>query len=305
MDTKTINRTIFIKDNLEVLRSFPDSFIDLVYLDPPFNTGRDFGDFKDKWKSIKTDKTAPLIDIIGSINGEADKNYLNFMNLRLLELHRVLKDTGSIYLHCDQTMSHSLKLVMDSVFGKRNFRNEIVWCYKSGGASKKHFSRKHDTLFFYVKGNKYLKNFNIERNEKSYLGKNYKTGNKNIKLYKDNKECCLGPHTLVYPKDWWIDISFLSVVARERVGYPTQKPLKLMERIIKASSNEGDLVLDPFCGSGTTCVASESLNRRWIGIDINPLSLNRLRGRLRLNIMINPPAMPFITKMAHAKHDGR
>ena len=171
------NRTIFCRDNLEILRGIDSETIDLIYLDPPFNKKKEFTapigssaegavfhdyfreeDIKEEWLGLIADQYPNLyqyIHGIGNIAHKSNKYYLCYMAIRLIELHRILKDTGSLYLHCDTTMSHYLKLLLDCIFGDGNFRNEIIWCYKSGGASPKYFSRKHDTIFFYSKGENY------------------------------------------------------------------------------------------------------------------------------------------------------
>ena len=186
--------------------------------------------------------------------------FLCFMAVRLIEMRRVLAQTGSIYLHCDPTASHYLKELMDAIFGRKNFRNEIVWCYKSGGASKRRFARKHDIILLYAKDEKRA-TFNPLK-VKSYGDTGGGQGG-TVKYYRDR----IGTYSIVNARDWW-EISMLSTTHGERTGHPTQKPLELYERIIKASSNEGDLVLDPFAGCATTCVAAERLNRQWIGMDI-------------------------------------
>jgi len=180
----------------------------------------------------------------------------------------VLKKTGSIYLHCDYRASHYLKMVMDEIFGVENFINEIVWCYKSGGASPKHhFSRKHDVILFYSRSENYI--FNPQQ-EKSY--------NRDLKPYRfagvQEYQDEIGWYTMVGMKDYW-QIDMVGRTSSERVGYPTQKPAALLERIIKASSKEDDWVLDPFCGCGTTLIAANQLNRRWIGIDIDTSLRNK------------------------------
>ena len=277
--------TLYFGDCLEVMREdIPTESVDLIYLDPPFNSkrlynafigGAQWVAFDDTWSwaeavddfhDVASDvKISNVIEGLRLIHGEGSTlAYLSYMANRLRECHRVLKDTGSLYLHCDPTMSHSLKLVMDAIFGDKNFRNEIVWCYKSGGATSRYFAKKHDIVLFYSKSDAYK--FNSIK-EKSYQGIGYNTGNKNVHLYKDEHVNNLGPHTLVNPKDWW-EIGMLATSSKERVGYPTQKPLKLLDRIIKASSNKADIVLDPFCGCGTTIEAAEANERQWIGIDI-------------------------------------
>lgn len=195
--------------------------------------------------------------------------YLSYLAQRLIELRRVLKDTGSIYLHCDPTAGHYLKLLMDGVFGVKNFRNEVVWCYHAGGASQRHFPRKHDLLFVY--------GFNARKSKHNVLRlEPYrdiyaydKSGKVNPGYHPDGKML----------QDWW-EVSQISSVANERVGTPTQKPLALLNRIIQASSNPEDIVLDPFVGSGTTAVAAAELNRRFIGIDLASFMLNIAQRRL-------------------------
>jgi len=204
--------------------------------------------------------------------------YLVMMTPRLLEMQRVLKETGSIYLHCDPTSSHYLKIVLDRIFGAGKFRNEIIWSYKGGGRSKRYFARKHDIIFFYTKSDSWVFNSEeilVERTNRTYFtdsrGRRYwlKYG-KRYYLKNDGK----------IPEDWWADIDPLHGPYRERLGYPTQKPLALLERIIKASSNEGGVVLDPFCGCGTTLVAAKKLNRRWIGIDSSNDAMEVTKKRL-------------------------
>ena len=205
----------------------------------------------------------------------SDKSYLIYMAARLLEMKRILKDTGSIYLHCDPTMSHYLKLVMDAVFGKDNFRNEIVWAYRRWTAPSGDLQRLHDILFWYCKEREkrtyntiWVMPANVEkgRRENYQIDDNgrffrWQTANgKRYKIYRDERG--------VHAGDVW-NLSFLHPSSKERTGYPTQKPLALLDRIIKASSNEGDVVLDPFCGCATTLVAADRLQRDWIGIDIS------------------------------------
>jgi site-specific DNA-methyltransferase (adenine-specific) len=193
-------------------------------------------------------------------------------------MYRVLKDTGSLYLHCDSTASHYLKILLDEVFGKNNFRNEIIWCYRGGGSSKKDFGKRHDIIFRYSKSGDYRFNADnvriqyeaegLGRKDEAMWGKHKGSD----KIYKPNP---LGK----IPEDWWI-INALNANSPERTGYPTQKPLTLLHRIIKASSNEGDIVLDPFCGCATTCVAAQQLGRKWMGIDVEKQAVNILVERL-------------------------
>ena len=187
--------------------------------------------------------------------------FICWLAVRVLELHRILKSTGSIYLHIDHTAHAYAKAMMDAIFGRGNFRNEIVWCYKSGGVSKRNFAKKHDIILFYAKKEKASK-FNVLQ-VKSYGQAGGGQGGA-VQYYRDKN----GIYSIVSARDWW-EISMLSTTHPERTGYPTQKPLELYERIIKASSNEGDIVLDPYAGCATTCVAAERLGRKWIGIDLN------------------------------------
>jgi site-specific DNA-methyltransferase (adenine-specific) len=194
-------------------------------------------------------------------------------------MHRILKDTGSIYLHCDPTASHYLKVLLDEIFGKKNFRNEIIWCYKRPSAPKqRQLPRLHDIIFWYSKGEQWIFNGDNIRVpyaqssiERAGYAANYSkmTDGGVVELKEGGK----------LPEDWW-DIPMLKGNSKEATGYPTQKPLALLHRIIKASSNEGDIVFDPFCGCATTCVAAQQLGRKWIGIDIEKQAVNLLIERL-------------------------
>jgi len=301
------NRTIFCKDNLDILQGINDNCIDLIYLDPPFNKKKTFTapigssaegasfsdifreeDVKEEWlQTIEEDyeKLHAFLEGVKTTEGKKSYNfcYLAYMAIRLIEMYRILKDTGSIYLHCDQTMSHYLKILMDCIFGEKNFRNEVVWAYHGPGAPKqKQFSRKHDTLFWYAKSNVWC--FNSE----------------DVRLpYKEKKQTLrrrMSPHGRItqeeedmyhargkIPEDWW-EVRVAARSKKEYVGYPTQKPLALLERIIKAGSNEGDIVLDPFCGCATTCVAAEKLGRQWIGIDVSVQAYELVKKRLRKEV---------------------
>ena len=268
--------------------------IDLIATDPPFNKNRDFhatpdslaagAKFQDRWSwerdvhqewvdRIK-DNYPQLLEAIESArhaHSDGMGAYMCFMAVRLLEMRRILKPTGSIYLHCDPTASHYLKAVMDAIFGWRMFVNEILWLYKTGGMSKRWFGRKHDNILFYAKTGQYT--FNLLK-EKSYLSHRY--GFSNVEILEDER----GIYTLAGMRDYW-DIPALRGNQPETVGYPTQKPLALYERIVRASSNEGDMVLDPFAGCATACVAAERLGRQWTGIDLwegaHEVTLNRMR----------------------------
>ena len=250
----------------------PDASVDLIYLDPPFCTQRDWGAFNDKWED--------------GLDG-----YLKFMKPRLVEMHRILKDTGSFYLHCDPTASHYLKVMLDGIFGRKQFRNEIVWKRQQGRSNHTHnwFAKEHDTILFYTKSKSYQFHQSytpvIESDHKRYRhidedGRRYmlrrpdKRRKNRIRIYLD-KSKGIPLDTL-----WIKDIQLQSSTS-ERLDYPTQKPLKLLARIIKASSNQGDVVLDPFCGSGTTLDAAQGLGRHWIGIDQNPDAITITEQRLK------------------------
>ena len=291
------NRTLFIADNLDIMRGIDSETIDLIYLDPPFNTKKNYKapigspaegasfkdiwtdeDVKDEWHGEIAEQNQELYQIIQASEIVYDKSmkiYLTAMAVRLFEMHRILKPTGSIYLHCDPTASHYLKLVMDSLFSQNNFCNEIVWHYRRWTAGNKHFQRMHDIILRYTKSDNF--NFNVQfepygdwiKKDYSHVnpdGKRWRWHTVKGKRYKVYLE---DENKGVKLNDVW-QIPYLGSTAKERTGYPTQKPLKLIERIIKASSNEGDMVLDPFCGCATACVAAERLNRQWIGIDISP-----------------------------------
>ena len=293
---------LYTGDNIHFLHRFDSESVDLIYLDPPFNSKRTYSapigskaagtSFKDMWSWDDIDEelletlfiTHPcLVDFIKSIEGIHGKPmmaYVLYMAQRIKEMRRVLKEAGSIYLHCDPTASHYLKIVMDDVFGRDNFRNEIVWCYTAPSGSVKSFPKKHDIILFYTKSDEWT--FNADAVRIPYKKLNTNKGQSHF-----GAEVSLSPkvrdeylHRGKMPESWWPDFSPVGRLKKERTGYPTQKPLDLLTRIIKASSNEGDLVLDPFCGCATTCVASQQLNRRWIGIDIEEQAAHLLVERL-------------------------
>ena len=326
------NRTLFVCDNLPVLRGIDSKCIDLIATDPPFNTKRQFNaplgsraagqKFDDRWKwdevadewhdLIATDypaikeliEAAVVIEGGGvSPRGEIDpgrvKNsiaaFLVWMAPRLIGMHRILKPTGSMYLHCDPTASHFLKLLMDAVFGRRQFRNEVVWCYEGRELRKTYYNSKHDNILFYTRSKNFVFNYEdigtpLKESSKKALsrfvdddGKAYilrykagggfapKTKEGSDEVYRQYVPAC------VPPRDW-VKIDYAR--KSERTGWRTQKPLALYRRIIKASSNEGDVVLDPFAGCATTCVAAELLERQWIGIDIDPVAETVTANRL-------------------------
>lgn len=305
--------TLFYGDNLEVLRKYiKDETVDLCYIDPPFNSKRNYNQiynnigsedraqaqaFVDTWvwdseaidgfQAILSNEDGRFqpqtVELIKGLYNVLKRGsllaYLVSMTLRITEIFRVLKPTGSFYLHCDPTSSHYLKLVLDSVFVGRGgeFQNEIIWAYKSGGASRKRFSRKHDIIFFYSKSKKpYFKPVTEKSYMKPWSGKNP------AQTYYEDQE---GTFTMVNMKDWWQDIGMLSTDAHERMGYPTQKPEPLLERIINASCPDDGTVLDAYCGCGTTISVAQQLGRQWIGIDITyqsiSLILRRLEGQFK------------------------
>jgi len=262
------------------------SFVDLIYLDPPFMSGRRFGSaFDDRWN--KPDSSAAedgesaamplaigeLIDWVSRRISRSHGRYLTFIAMRLVECHRILKPTGSLYLHCDPTAGAYLRLLADAIFGPLQFRNEIVWAYRSGGSTARRFARKHDTILYYARDAERC--FFQVQVEKSY--------NRDLKPYRfrgvAESQDEIGWHTLVRMRDVW-EIPMVGRTSKERTGWPTQKPEALLARIIAASSMEGDLVLDPFCGSGTTIAVAARLGRRWIGIDLNPAAIDIAQSRL-------------------------
>ena len=299
-----MENALYYGDNLEILREYiKDATIDLIYLDPPFNSNKDynvlFGEkngtqspaqikaFEDTWHwDRKAEETyreiveslprevADLTKALRSFLGENDiMAYLVMMAIRLQELYRVLKSTGSIYLHCDPTASHYLKLLMDAVFGANYFRNEIVWYYRRWTNASRNFQKMHDIIFWYSKA----ANYKFEKlfqpfSEKTIHRKISVDGITNLGEKRDLEKG-------IVMHDVW-EIPYIHSQSKERLGYPTQKPEALLERIIKASSNEGDIILDPFCGCGTTITVAEKLKRKWIGIDITHLAVSLMKHRL-------------------------
>jgi DNA modification methylase len=249
--------------------------IKLIYIDPPFDVGADFSLDIEIGEGDKLTKQPSVIEEIAYRDtwGKGQNSYLSMIYERLMIMRDLLADDGSIYVHIDWRVSGVMRMVLDEVFGKDNFVNEIVWCYKSGGAGENEFAKKHDTIFFYKKSDKYM--FNSSK-EKSYMGIGYSTGNKNVKLYDDNDD--RGPYTLVNTKDWWSEIGMIAT-SKGRL-YPTEKPEALLERIIEASSNKNDLVADFFCGSGTALAVAEKLGRKWIGTDLGKFGIHTTRKRM-------------------------
>jgi site-specific DNA-methyltransferase (adenine-specific) len=221
---------------------------------------------------------AKYIASVGAVHSKPMMAYLTYMAQRIIEMHRVLKSTGSLYLHCDSTASHYLKHLLDSIFGKNNFRNEIVWSYHRWTSVSTAFQRTHDTILFYAKDKKKI-DFNVQTEPYSTQSKHKAKRFTKItdgKLVQNYTEDSVREKSM---RDVW-DISILNSMSKERTGYPTQKPLALLKRIVLASSNEGDVVMDPFCGCATTCVAAQQLQRKWIGIDLEKQTVNVLMQRL-------------------------
>ncbi len=338
---------LYYGDNLEVLRNYiRDESVDLCYIDPPFNSKRNYNQiynnvgkedaaqaqaFTDTWtwdelavkgfseitgnnRGAFTQQTISLILGLQTVlRNSSLLAYLVSITLRVVEIHRVLKSTGSFYFHCDPTSSHYIKLVLDSVFCALggDFQNEIIWCYRGGGSPKKDFGRRHDVIFRYSKGKEYVFNADsvrvpyqaegFNRKDDAMWGKHKGTN----KVYKPNP---LGK----IPEDWWL-LNPLNSNDPERLGYPTQKPETLLERIIQASSNEGDVVLDAYCGCGTTVSVAQKLSRNWIGVDITYQSISLILKRLEdahgLDVLDNiklagiPKDMAAAAALANKKDD--
>jgi DNA modification methylase len=296
-----MQNTLYTNDNLFVLYGMNSEIADLIYLDPPFNSKRMYSapvgtkaagaSFKDMWTwddineaylDKLIDKYSGIVNFIRSIEEMHSKGmmaYVTYMTQRIIEMHRVLKPTGSFYLHCDPTASHYLKILLDEIFGRNNFRNEIIWCYRGAGYPKKDFGKRHDVIFRYSKSDDYY--FDLDAVREPYAEATVERFKHHIGNKRGGRD--FGAQTLhplgKQPDDWW-QIQPIAPSAKERTGYPTQKPLALLHRIIKASSKEGDLVLDPFCGCATTCVAAQQLGRKWIGIDIEKQAASVLVERL-------------------------
>ena len=336
-----------------MLRGLNSGSVDLIYLDPPFNSGRQWSapigseaagaSFKDAWTLSDVDLAwhgeiaerhpalYAILDAAGEAHGKPMKSYLIYMGVRLMEMRRVLAPTGSIYLHCDDTAGAYLKMTMDAVFGADNYRNEITWkrsTVKGSRGARKTLGKDVDSILFYSSTGKTA--FRVPKAKPANMPKfphtdgvgNYRPVTRLIaeaglhdcpkyewrglnpeygwRVSKPNLEALYAegrihwnskgkPFRKQYDFEYegvdvgslWADIPFLAPQAKERIGYPTQKPLALLERIVAASSNEGDMVLDPFCGCATACVAAEKLGREWAGIDISPKAAELVRSRLR------------------------
>ena len=373
-----MSNTLFYGDNLQVLREhIADASVDLVYLDPPFNSNASYNvlfreksgedspaqikAFTDTWEwTRETERTfeqdiilhpgtpSAVKDMITAFRQFIGRNamlaYLVMMTPRLVELRRVLKPTGSLYLHCDPTASHYLKLLLDAVFGNRNFRNEIVWKRSDSkgdtGQGARHFGRVNDTILFYSKTANSVFNGQYGPLDPGYVnrfyrhtdsdGRRYKLDNmlgpggaakgnpqyevmgvtrywryseeRMQRLIEEGRVIQTNPGTVPMYKRYldeslgtpigtnWSDISLVRGWSKERLGYPTQKPEALLERIIQASSNEGDVVLDPFCGCGTAVAAAHKLNRQWLGIDVTHLAVALMKSRLKTAFNLDPGA---------------
>ena len=350
---------LYFGDNLDILReNVPDESVDLIYLDPPFNSNATYNvlfrersgedsaaqitAFEDTWswsieseiafQDVVTDGPQKLGDLLQAMRGFLGQNdmmaYLTMMAQRMAELHRVLKPTGSIYLHCDPTASHYLKLMMDAVFGLDNFRNEITWQRTTAHSDSGRYGRNTDIILFYTKSRDWTWNIQYQPYGETYIAR-YRRRDPDGRRWTDDNLTAKGLSGGGYEYEYkgasslwrvpletmkrldsegklhftrtggirrkryldempgrqaqalWDDIDAINSQAQERLGYPTQKPEALLERIINASSNEGDVVLDPFCGCGTAIAVAERLSRRWIGIDITHLAISLMKSRLR------------------------
>ena len=267
---------IQLGDCLELLPSLKKNSVDLIYLDPPF-----FTDKKHKLKNRERTTEFSFGDI-----WESDKDYAKFLYERMIEMRNVLSETGSIFVHCDKSGEHIVRALLDRVFGEDNFQSEIIWHYKRWSNSRKGLLPAHQNIYFYSKS----KNFKFNTVYTSYsestnvdqILQNRTRDEHNKSVYKrgaNDKTEIAGEKKGVPLSDVW-DIPYLNPKAKERVGYPTQKPLLLLERIIELASEEGDVVLDPFCGSGTTCVAAKMMNRSFIGFDISSEAVELANSRL-------------------------
>ena len=305
------NRTIWTRDNLHVLRGMNSATVDLIYLDPPFNSSRSYSApigskaagaaFKDSWTFDDADRvylallqerdptTFAVIEAARLAHGKSMAAYLGMMAQRLSEMHRVLKPTGSIYLHCDPYASHYLKMLTDGIFTRQRFRREITWdiAVLSGfKTAAKNWIRGHDTILYYTKSEKFTFNKPTRTHRLEYIKRFKKTDQDGRKYFDGRGSRRYLDEVMKKGKavgDVWSDImSFQQTpTSKEKVGYPTQKPLALLNRIIHASSNEGDIVLDPFCGCATAPVAAERLQRQWIGIDVSAKAAELVTTRLK------------------------
>jgi len=372
--------TLYYGDNLDILRRYiRDESVDLVYLDPPFNSAQNYNAFfhekdgtdaasqihafEDTWHwDIETKKAYDAVteqpgkvsDVMQAfytfLGGNDMMAYLTMMAPRLVELRRALKPTGSLYLHCDPTASHYLKLLLDAVMGQNNYRSEIIWKRTTTHSDSKRWSANNDTILFYSKADDFTWNPPYAEHGDEYVADKYRFDDndgrgaytldnmtspnprpnmmyewkghiwpdKGWRYSKETMAQLDAEGRIWYPEDKdkrprlkrylkemsgtlmgtnWIDISPINSQAKERLGYPTQKPVALLERILKASSNPGDVVLDPFCGCGTTIDAAEKLGREWIGIDVTQLAISLIKNRLQDTY---GSRLKFISGGAHA-----
>ena len=325
--------TLFYGDNLSVLRRHvADASVDLVYLDPPFQSGKDYSlifeargqgqgarraqaeAFKDTWKwgpeaaesyaemEASSGRPGAALRSLRAMLGESDiMAYLCMMTPRLVELRRVIKESGSLYLHCDPTASHYLKVLLDSIFGPACFRNEVIWKYRRWPARARRFQRMHDVLLFYTASPGKLHTFNTlygyEKLAESTL-KTFGTKRQRADFSSGHRKPSVenvdtqGPQLSDFwdvddvetngppASDAW-EVGVIAAIGKERTGYPTQKPEALLERVIRASSNPGDVVLDPFCGCGTAIAVAQRLGRQLIGIDVQHMAIELIRDRMK------------------------
>ncbi len=389
-----MDNALYYGDNLEILRAYvPDESVDLVYLDPPFNSNASYNvlfreasgegsaaqihAFDDTWHwDIESErayrdvvqngpkKLADLLQAMRSFLGQNDMMaYMAMMAPRTVELHRVLKPSGSIYLHCDPTASHYLKLLMDAVFGQENFRSELIWKRQSAHSDARGYGSVHDTVLFYARSDAYRWNSAFQPYDPKYVEQYYRYTDSDGRRFMSGDLGAAGLQGGGYEYEWkgvvrvwrvpietmqrlnaenrifytrngiprikryldessgmpvqdvWTDIESLRSWHKERLGYPTQKPEGMLERIISASSNEGDVVLDPFCGCGTAVAVAERLGRRWIGIDVTHLAISIMKSRLHETFgtqlseyrVIGVPQDPESARAlaAESEHDGR
>jgi site-specific DNA-methyltransferase (adenine-specific) len=352
---------LYYGDNLNVLRDLPGDHVDLIYLDPPFNSNAGYNQlfkspdgsgstaqieaFNDTWhwgdtaedayQAVRRSPNAAAAQMLSAMRGFLGENdmmaYLAMMAVRLIELHRVLKPTGSLYLHCDPTASHYLKIMLDAVFGKENYGNEIIWQRTNAKSlAFTRFARNHDTILRFTKSNEWKWNPQFTAHDPEYVRQFYKYTDPDGRVYRlgdltnpnkdrpnltyeflgvtrvwrwtrERMQKAFEDRLIVQTKPGavpalkryldeqegnpigsiWSDIPPIQAQAKEKLGYPTQKPVALLERILNASSNPGDVVLDPFCGCGTTVHAAEKLGRKWIGIDVTHLAIGLIEKRLR------------------------
>ena len=263
--SSSILNAIICGDSCEELKKISDNSVNLVYLDPPF-----FSQKEHELSSRSDGRVYSFSDKFSSRN-----EYISFMSSVLKEIYRILADDGSVFLHCDRYASHYLREELDSIFGEDNFQSEIIWSYKRWSNSKKGLLNAHQNIYFYSKAKDFKFNqFYTDYSPSTNIDQILQERARNAKGKSGYKKDTDGNVVFAYEKkgvplsDVW-EIPFLNPKAKERCGYPTQKPVKLLQRIIELASNEGDIILDPFCGSGTTCVAAKSLNRNYIGIDKN------------------------------------